>query len=83
MSDLTLTLASDDAQRLAELAAREGVTPEQLAEQAVRARLDEDAAWRAEVEAGLAELDAGKSMSFEDFEREMDTFMTELRAKSA
>lgn len=80
MSTLSVTLIEGDAERLAELAAREGVTPEQAAAAAVRARLDEDAAWRGEVAAGLAELDAGLGMTLADFEREMDAFVAQLPA---
>jgi predicted transcriptional regulator len=34
----------------------------------------------AEIEAGLAELDAGAGMPLEDYEREMDAFMAKLQA---
>jgi predicted transcriptional regulator len=80
MSSLTITLPQDEAQRLAELAKREGATPEAVAEAAVRARLDEDACWEVEVKAGIADLDAGHSLTLENFEREMDEFMSALRA---
>jgi predicted transcriptional regulator len=80
MSVISLKLPEADAARLAELAAREGRTPESIAAAAVRARLDADAAARAEIEAGLAELDAGAGMTLEAYEREMDAFMAELRS---
>jgi len=79
MSTLTLTLPKADAERLAQLAARTGMTLEQAAADAVKAQLDADAAARREIEAGLAELDAGAGVSLEDYEREMDAFMNELR----
>lgn len=81
MTTLSIDLQRDDAERLADLAKREGVTPEALALDAVRARI-EDSAWRAEVEAGIAELDAGQGLSMDDFEREMDAFMRQLRASN-
>lgn len=80
MSTVTITLPQAEAERLAELAKREGATPEAVVEAAVRARLDDDAQWEAEVQAGLADLDAGRSLTLEDFEREMDEFMNGLRA---
>jgi predicted transcriptional regulator len=80
MSTLTLTLPKTDAERLVKLAERDGVTVEEAAARAVRAQLDADAAARQEIEAGLAELDAGKGVSLEDYEREMDVFVNELRA---
>ena len=64
---------------MAEVAARSGVTIEQAAAAAVRAQLDADSAAREEIEAGLAELDAGAGMNLEDFEREMDGFMHDLQ----
>ena len=79
MSTVTINLPQADAERLAELAKREGATPEALAEAAVRARLDDDALWEGEVLAGLADLDAGRSLALDDFEREMDEFMSGLR----
>lgn len=81
MSTLTVILAPAEAERLAELAKREGAAPEEIAAAAVRARLDEDAAWRGEIAAGLQELDAGAGMTLDDFEREMDVFVAGLRAK--
>lgn len=80
MSTLTLTLPRADAERLAELASRGGMTVEEAAAEAVRAQLDADSAARSEIEAGLAELDAGAGLSLEQYEREMDAFMIELRA---
>jgi predicted transcriptional regulator len=79
MTTVSIDLEREEVERLAELAKREGKTPEALAADAVRSHLD-DAAWRAEVEAGMAEIDAGHSETFEDFEREMDAFMNQLRA---
>ncbi len=61
MSTLTVTLDPTEVKRLCEQAQREGAGPEDIAAAAVRARLDEEAAWRAEVEGGLAELDAGEA----------------------
>lgn len=78
MRTLSVELPETDADRLADLAAREGVTPEQAAAAAVRARLEQDLAARQDVEAGLAELDAGKAMTLEAYEREMDAFMASL-----
>ena len=80
MTTLSINLPSDEAERLAELAQREGKTPEAVALDAVRARIDGDAAWIADVEAGLAELESGAGVTMEDFEREMDAFMHQLRA---
>ena len=79
MTTLTITLPNDEAERLADLAKREGATPEAVAEAAVRARLDDDAAWEAQVKAGLADLEAGRTLTIDDFEREMDEFMSGLR----
>jgi predicted transcriptional regulator len=81
MSVISVKLPEADAQRLAELAARVGETPEAIAAAAVRERLDADAAARGEIEAGLAELDAGAGMTLDDYEREMDAFMAELEGK--
>ncbi|HRP10647.1 MAG TPA: hypothetical protein PLK37_06410 [Terricaulis sp.] len=81
MSTISLSLPDADAKRLAELAAREGRTPEQVAAAAVQARLDVEAAERREIEAGLAELDAGQTMTLEAYELEMDAFMAAVRAK--
>lgn len=83
MSVVSVTLPEQDAKRLAELARREGATPEEVAASAVKARLDADAAARREIEAGLAELDAGQALSLEDYEREMDAFMADLSARRA
>jgi predicted transcriptional regulator len=80
---VSLNLAEDDAKRLAELAAREGKTPEAVAAAAVRARLDADAASRKAIEVGLAELDAGAGMTLDAYEREMDGFMADLLAGRA
>jgi predicted transcriptional regulator len=81
MSVVSVTLPDDDADRLAELARREGATPEQVGAAAVKARLDADAAARREIEAGLAELDAGQVLTLEDYEREMDAFVANLQAR--
>jgi len=83
MSTLTITLPHEEAERLAELAKREGATPEALAAAAVRARLNEDALWEAEINAGIADLETGRSLSLEDFEKEMDEFMSTLRTTRA
>lgn len=80
MAVISVKLPEADAERLAELAAREGETPEAVAAAAVQARLDADARDRAEIEAGLAQLDAGEGMTLEVYEREMDAFMAELQA---
>ncbi len=79
MSTLSLTLPEGDADRLAEIAARAGVTMEQAAATAVRAQLDADEAARREISAGLAELDAGQGMTLEAYEREMGAFMAQPR----
>jgi predicted transcriptional regulator len=81
MSVISVKLPKADADRLAELAAREGQTPEDFAAAAVRDRLEADAAARREIEAGLAELDVGGGMTLEEYEREMDAFMAELQAR--
>ena len=80
MAVISVKLPEADAERLAELAAREGETPEAVAAAAVQARLDADARDRAEIETGLAQLDAGEGMTLEVYEREMDAFMAELQA---
>jgi predicted transcriptional regulator len=80
MSVVHLNLADRDAERLADLARREGATPEEVAAAAVKARLEADEASRRAIEAGLAELDAGEGLSLEDYEREMDAYMTKLQA---
>jgi predicted transcriptional regulator len=81
MSVVHLNLTDQDAERLAELARREGGTPEGVAAAAVKARLEADAASRREIELGLAELDAGEGLSLEDYEREMDAYMAGLQAR--
>jgi predicted transcriptional regulator len=81
MSVISVKLLEADVKRLAELAAREGETPEAIAAAAVRERLDADAAAQGEVEAGLAELDSGAGMTLEAYEREMDAFMSDLQAE--
>lgn len=81
MSEISVKLAEADAKRLADLAARQGETPEAVAAAAVRERLDADAAARREVEAGIAELDAGAGMTLEAYEREMDAFMADLQTE--
>jgi predicted transcriptional regulator len=83
MSILSVTLAEAESERLKELAAREGATPEEIALAALRARLDQDAADTGQIMQGLAELDAGQGMTNEDFEREMDAFMAQLPAQRA
>ena len=80
MAVISVKLPEADAERLAEFAAREGETPEAVAAAAVQARLDADARDRAEIETGLAQLDAGEGMTLEVYEREMDAFMAELQA---
>ncbi len=80
MSVISVKLPEADAERLAEFAAREGETPEAVAAAAVQARLDADARDRAEIETGLAQLDAGDGMTLEVYEREMDAFIAELQA---
>ena len=45
----------------------------------VNLTVSEDAERLAEIEAGLAELDAGEGMTLEAYEREMDAFMAELQ----
>jgi len=80
MSVISVKLPERDVERLAELAAREGETPEAIAAAAVQARLDADARDRAEIEAGLSQLDAGEGMTLDAYEREMDVFMAELQA---
>ncbi len=80
MSVISVKLPEGDAERLAEFAAREGETPEAVAAAAVQARLDADARDRAEIETGLAQLDAGEGMTLEVYEREMDAFIAELQA---
>ena len=80
MAVISVKLPEADAERLAELAAREGETPEAVAAAAVQARLDADARDRAEIETGLAQLDAGEGMTLEVYEREMDAFIAELQA---
>jgi predicted transcriptional regulator len=80
MSVISVKLPEADAKRLAELAAREGETPEAIAAAAVRERLDADSASRGEIEAGLAELDSGAGMTLDAYEREMDAFMADLQA---
>jgi predicted transcriptional regulator len=82
MSVVSVTLPEQDAKRLAELARREGATPEEVAA-AVKARLDTDAATRQAIEAGLAELDSGQALSLEDYEREMDVFVAGLQTRRA
>lgn len=81
MSSLTIDLPKDDAERLAELARRQGATPEAIAREAVRAKLDEESSWDTEVRAGIAEIDCGQSMTLADFEREMDEFVASLPAR--
>jgi predicted transcriptional regulator len=81
MTTLSVTLSAAEADRLAELAKREGATPEQFATAAVQARLQDDAAWQAEILAGLAELDRGEGVPMEQFEQEMDAYMAGLRAR--
>lgn len=83
MSTISLKLAEADAKRLVELAAREGVTPEEAAVRAVKERLDADLAARREIEAGLSELDDGQGMTLADYEREMDAFMSVLQSERA
>ncbi len=80
MSPLTVTLPPADVERLSKVAARAGMTLEEAAAEAVKAQLDADTAARKEIETGLAELDAGAGLSLDDYEREMDAFMKELRA---
>lgn len=83
MTTISFSLPDADAKRLAELAAREGLTPEEAVAAAVQARLDVEAREHREIEAGLAELDAGKGVSLAAYEREMDAFMASIRAKRA
>ncbi|MBC7770513.1 MAG: hypothetical protein H7124_17160 [Phycisphaerales bacterium] len=78
MSTVSPDLTDADKKRLADMAERRGITLEEAAASAVKAQLDADAAARLEIEAGLAELDAGAGMSLEDFEREMDGFVSDL-----
>ena len=83
MSIVSVNLDDADAKRLTDLATREGQTPEAVATEAVRARLDADAAAQSAIEEGLAELDAGAGMTLEAYEREMDAFMADLRTRRA
>lgn len=78
MSSLSLTLPESDAARLAEVAAREGISLEQAAAAAVKSHLDGEEVARREIEAGLVELDAGQGMTLDAYEREMDAFMARL-----
>jgi predicted transcriptional regulator len=78
MSTLTLNLPKVDADRLTEIAARQGISMADAAAAAVTAQLDADAAARAEIEAGLGELDAGQGLSLDAYERELDAFLKQL-----
>lgn len=78
MSVLTLTLPQSDADRLAEVAERTGQSVEQAATAALKAQLDAEFAACGEIEAGLAELDAGNSETLEVYEREMDAFVAQF-----
>jgi predicted transcriptional regulator len=78
MTKLSLTLPKSEADRLAQIAARHGVSIEEAATAALVAQLDDDGAARAEIEAGLAELDAGSGVAMEDYEREMDALIEQL-----
>src|SRR5690606_20564362 len=77
MSTLTVEIEDGDKNRLADVARRAGISVEEAAAAAVK--LEADAAARREIEAGLAELDAGAGVSLEDVEQEMDAFMRDLR----
>lgn len=79
MISFTIDLPQDEADRLVDLARFEGATPEAIVRDAVRARLDRDGGWVAEVQAGLGELEAGGAMTLKVFEREMDDFMRAVR----
>ncbi len=81
MTPLVLILPEADRARLADIAARAGVTPEEAAAAAVKARIAADNAARAEIEAGVAELDDGLGLTLEDYEQEMDAFMSVLQAR--
>ncbi len=83
MSNLTLNLTPDDEERLARVARAAGLSLEEAATAAVRAQLDADAAARREIEAGIAEIDAGAGITLEAFEREMDAFMAGLSSRRA
>lgn len=77
MSTLTVEIEDGDKNRLADVARRAGISVEEAVAAAVK--LEADAAARREIEAGLAELDAGAGVSLEDVEQEMDAFMRDLR----
>jgi len=83
MTSIALKLEDDEAKKLAEIAAREGTTPEDLVRRAVRASLATDAERAEMIRRGFAQIEAGDCLTLEEFEEEMDRFMESLEADHA
>jgi predicted transcriptional regulator len=63
---MPLNVPPELEERVAALAAETHRDPQAVLAELLGAALDEDAAFRAEVRAGLAELDAGKSVTHDE-----------------
>lgn len=83
MTSIQLKLDDDEADKLAQIAAREGTTPEDLARRAVRASLASEAEIQEMIRRGFAQIEAGDSLTLEEFEAEMDRFMETLETDGA
>jgi predicted transcriptional regulator len=83
MKTLALTLSDQEAAMLRDVAAASGARPEEFAAAAVRECLAQDAAWIAAVETGVAQIDAGEGMAFEEYGVEMDVFLAALEGAKA
>ncbi len=84
MSDsatLTVTLSSEMADKLAEIAEREHSTPDALATLAVANLLDQEAAIAAAIERGRADLRAGRVFTQAEVMRDVQAIIDAARAR--
>ena len=73
---MEISLGPEIEARLNRIASQDGTAPDQLVQELVANYLDHDDWFRAEVEKGLASLDAGKSVSNEEVRRQIDRILS-------
>jgi predicted transcriptional regulator len=79
---LAITLNDDQMARLDALAQAREETAASVVQEAVREYLDHDAEFRAAVEIGLGELEAGNVRDFEEVEAELRAYMESRRRQA-
>ena len=83
MDTITITLNTDEAERLAAIAAHEGETLESLAARTVRERLAYDAEWEADVKAAIAEIERGEYLTLAEYDAHMDALLAKIAPKTS